>query len=548
MNLREKPFFLTTEEENRVLEKVKSMTTEEKAGQVFCIMATVKAPETEELKSLVKDYHVGGILYRPVPSKWLKEQYEMLDSLTDIPLLKAANLEEGGSGAVSDGTFFSWPMGIAATGDVAYARKLALVCAQEGRAAGVNWTFSPVSDINYTFQNPITNIRTFGADPEKVRTYTLAYMKTLQENGIAACAKHFPGDGVDYRDQHLHPTYNSLPAEDWYETYGKIYQSMIDEGLMSIMAGHIVQPNVAMEVNPDLRFEDCLPGSLCQELLQGVLRKRMGFNGLIATDATIMTGFIQAMPRRKAIPSAIEAGIDMLVFTTDFYDDYRYILDGIKEKTLSMERLDDAVARILAMKTALARPCREPGIDSQRKEEWVRECAVKGITLVKNKADFLPVDKKRFPKIELTLHGADTLAEGGSLLGAWRSRLEEEGFEVTEFVPIQGHPGKPKIMEDCLKIHIANIGAISNNTAVRLYWKQMGAQDSPKYVWEQPGIFVSFANPYHLQDVPRIRTYINCYNNSKVAVDTVIDLLLGRETFEGTSPVDAFCGLPDTRL
>ncbi len=547
MNLREKPFHLTEEEESRVLEKVKTMTAEEKAGQVFCVMATGRSPQ-EELTSLVRDYHVGGILYRPVPTDWLHDQYEKLDALTDIPLLKAANLEEGGSGAVSDGTFFSWPMGIAATNDPEYAEKSALICAQEGRAAGVNWTFSPVADINYEFQNPITHIRTFGSDPEKVKTYTLAYMKTLQENGIAACAKHFPGDGVDFRDQHLHPTYNSLSAEDWYATYGMVYKTMIDEGLMSIMAGHIVQPNVAMDINPDLRFEDCLPGSLCHELLDGVLRRKMNFNGLIATDATIMTGFIQAMPRKKAIPFAIEAGIDMLVFTTSFYDDYHYILDGLADGTLSMQRLDDAVTRVLALKTALAHPVPMPQIDPAQKKQWVRDCAENGITMVKNIADFLPLNKERFPKVELTLLGDDKLGEGGSLLEAWRTRLTKEGFEVSEFVPIDGHPGKPKLQPDCLKIHIANIGAISNNTAVRLYWKQMGAQNEPKYVWEQPGIFVSFANPYHLQDVPRVRTYINCYNNSQAAVDTVIDLLLGRGDFKGTSPVDAFCGLPDTRI
>ena len=128
-------------------------------------------------------------------------------------------------------------------------------------ADGVNWTFSPVADICFNYRNPITNVRTFGSDTDRNLENLRIFTRTIQKYGIAASCKHYPGDGVDHRDQHLHPTYNDLPAAEWFETYGRTYKTLIDEGLMSIMAGHIIQPNVIKYVNPDAGEEDMLPGS-----------------------------------------------------------------------------------------------------------------------------------------------------------------------------------------------------------------------------------------------------------------------------------------------
>lgn len=548
MQLQAKPFYLTEEQERWVHDSLSRMTAEQKVGQLFCIMATQGRPALDELKKLVSDYNVGGILYRPAPMAWLREQYAELDKTAKFPLLKAANLEEGGSGAISDGTLFSWPMGVAATGDIGYAEKLAAVCANEGRSIGVNWTFSPVTDINYNFQNPITNIRTFGNDPNQVLAYCSAYVKTLQESGVAACAKHFPGDGVDFRDQHLHPTYNTLSAEQWYATYGRNYKALIDEGLMSIMVGHIVAPYVAMDINPELTVQDCLPATLSREMLTGVLREKYGFNGLLTSDATIMTGFVQAMERRKAIPYAIEAGLDMLVFNINFYEDYQYMLDGLKQGILSAKRLDEAVTRILAMKSAMSKFSDLTEPDPSNKV-WQTECADKGITLVKNTRNILPLTPEAYPEVELVMLGDDRTGEDEKITEVFSEQMRAAGFRVRMFDAEHGRvTSSGNLSRQHLRIHLANIGAISNNTAVRLFWSMPGASDAPKFINEENDIFISFANPYHLQDVPRVKTYINCYNNSRTAIEQVVNKLLGKSSFQGVSPVDASCGLVDTML
>jgi len=545
VQLSEKPFYLKPEQAEWVKNTLDGMTNEEKVGQLFCVMGQDYTPET--LRGMVEKGKIGGILFRPEPAQSIRDRFAQLDEVAKVPLLKAANLEEGGTGGVSDGTLFGWPMLAAATDDEEIVKKFGRVCAVEGRSAGINWTFSPVCDIDMNYRNPITNVRTYGSERERVQRFARAYMQSVQSCGMAACAKHFPGDGVDYRDQHLHPTYNSLPAVVWDVTYGAIYRDLIDNGLMSIMVGHIVQPYVQMQINPSLSYGDCLPASLSPELLTGVLRERFGFNGVITTDATIMGGFCMAMERRRAIPAAIAAGNDMLVFNTDFEEDYGYLLAGVKDGTVTPERLDEAVTRVLALKAKVCftEPCQEK-IDGAA---WHKEASEKAITLVKNnQPEVFPVTPERYPNIRLIVLGKDEILEGKvSEIGA--DYLRKQGFDVELYRPFEDDlHGTAKLPKDRLTLYLANYEQASNQTTVRINWCVKHALDGPRFLNEEPCVMVSLANPYLLQDAPRVKTYINAYTATRTVIETVIDKLMAGGPFTGTSPVDAFCGLPDTRL
>ena len=546
MSLREKPFYLTEEENDWVDKTLAQLSDREKIGQLFCVMGN--SFPAEELDRLVTEYNIGAVLFRPLPPDTLIESFRRLDAIANIPLLKAANLEAGGDGAIAGGTLYAQPLTTAAANDPRFARELAEVCANEGRSVGINWSFSPVTDINFNYQNPITHIRSFGSDPDTVRDYSLAYIEALQAGGIAACAKHFPGDGVDFRDHHLHPTRNSLSAAEWYGSFGRNYKAMIDAGLLSFMVGHITQPAVQQDINPALEEKDCLPASLSRELLQGVLRERLGFNGLISSDATIMRGFNQVMERSRAIPSAIEAGCDMLVFNVDFYEDYAYMLAGLQNGILSRARLDEAVTRILALKAVTQRN-NELAERDIRNAEKSRACIDRGITLVKDLENALPITPERYPEITLILHGKDKgFGDTVGLSDLVEEKLKREGFRVRRFEKNVTPPMKTEGLEKKqMFLHIANYGADSNNTANRIFWVQPHGQDGPRFINEQTEIFVSFGYPFHLQDVPRIKTFINCYTNSRSAVELAVDKLMGRSKFTGVNPVDPFCGLPDTR-
>ena len=547
INLKENPFFLNDEQAAWVENTLAGLSKEEKAGQLFCVMGGDYSPE--KLREMTAKGKIGGVLFRPVKTgAEIKADFEALDKAAKVPLLKAANLEEGGFGGMSDGTLFGWPMLTAATDNADFAEKFGKVCGSEGASIGINWTFSPVCDINVNFQNPITNVRTFGSDKNRIMEMTKRYVEGVHSCGVAACAKHFPGDGVDYRDQHLHPTVNSLSAKDWHESYGKIYKNLIENGLLSIMVGHIAQPNVSKEENENLSFEESMmPATLNKTLLTDVLRKRYGFNGVITSDATIMGGYTMAKERKKAVPESVMCGCDMLVFSTDFEEDYQYILDALEEGFITEERLDEAVTRILALK---AKVCFDkPDYEETKGAEWHRECADAAITLVKNREpEALPLSLEKYKAVRLIILGKDEIKDG-SLTEIAKSYLEKQGFLVELYEPFADDlHGTAKLPKDRLTLYMANFEQASNQTTIRINWCPKHALDMPRFVNEEPYVFVSLANPYHLQDVPRIKTYINAYTATKDTIELSIDKLMGKSEFRGKSPVDAFCGLADTLL
>lgn len=184
----------------------------------------------EELKNLVEKKHIGGVLYREGRGEEIMESHRILQKYSKIPLLIASNLEMGGTGAAVEGTFYGREMLVAATGNEERAYQLGKVSCAEGAAVGVNWAFAPVVDIDGNFRNPILNVRTFGDDKERIKKMGAAYMRAATEEGVAVSIKHYPGDGVDERDQHLLTSVNSLSCEQWDASYGDIYKTLIEKG------------------------------------------------------------------------------------------------------------------------------------------------------------------------------------------------------------------------------------------------------------------------------------------------------------------------------
>lgn len=547
MDLRKAPFWLNDRQIHWVEATRAGMTVGEMLGQLFVVMGGDYSAEA--LEKMVAQGRIGGILFRPVKTgEEIRRDYAPLDKAAKVPLLKAANLEEGGSGGMCDGTLYGWPMLTAATDDAEEAARFGRVCGEEGRSIGVNITYSPVCDLDLNFRNPITNVRTFGSDKDRVKKMTQAYMEAVQATGMAACAKHFPGDGVDFRDQHLHPSYNTLTAEQWYDSYGEIYRNLIGHGLKSVMVGHIGQPNVAMNADPDLPFEEAMmPATLNETLLKKVLREKLGFNGLITTDATIMAGFTQVMPRRQALPRAIMSGCDMLVFNTDFEEDYRILQEGFQAGELTRERLEEAVTRILALKASVC-TAQLPEVTAPG-GLWHRACADKAITMVKNtQGDKLPMTPQRYPEIRLITLGRDAIQDG-SVREIAKTYLEKNGFRVRIYNwEADDLHGSGDLPQDRLTLYLANYEQWSNQVTIRPSWCPKHALDVPRHVTEEVCVFVSLANPYHLQDVPRIKTYVNAYTATRATIELTLDKLMGKSEFTGINPVDPFCNLPDTRL
>lgn len=557
-DLRAKPFNLSERDIKWVRDTLAGMTLEEKLGQLFCPIATYLSVDK------LLDMHVGGLMYLPMEAQALRQKYVEIQSEAKIPFLLAANTEYGGIGVTTDGTHFAKPMQVAATGDEEQAYRLGLVACAETAAVGGNWSFAPVIDIDRNFLNPITNVRTYGSDPARVLRMARQFLRGAREAGIAVSIKHFPGDGADDRDQHLHITVNSLCAEEWNATYGMLYRELIAQGAQTVMVGHIAQPAWAKKLNPDLsERETYMPASLSKELLHGLLRGECGFNGMIVSDATSMLGFTNAMPRREAVPYSIMCGVDMFLFNVNLEEDYAYMLEGYRGGLLTDERLDEALTRILGLKASLGLHEKQrtgalvpdaSALHTLRCEkhlQWAAECADKGITLAKDTAKLLPVTPQTHPRIALlSMESEGRAGDAGGCATALKQELERLGFRVEEPQDLNPLAPQPPRIEDMkarydLMLYCFNLQTTSNQTSVRLNWKQYPHCIFPWFVREVPTLAVSFANPYHLYDAPEFQTYINAYTQNEYTVRAVAEKLAGLSPFKGISPVDAFCGKPE---
>lgn len=559
INLENKPFYLNQNQINQVYKVFHEMTEDDKIGQIFCPIGNPCSDD--ELETFIDKYKPGAMMFRALDSKKVRHMHEVLQNRSMIPLTLAANLESGGNGICTDGTYFSRQMGIAATNDKQQAYYLGDISGKEANAVGCNWSFAPIVDIDYNFLNPITNIRTYGSNIDTIIQCALEQINALRNNHVIPCIKHFPGDGVDMRDQHLVSSVNDLSVEKWDESYGKIYKKFINEGIETIMVGHMLLPHYVKHFNPSIKDEDILPASMSKEVLTDLLRNELGYNGMIVTDATPMIGYNVALPRSQALPLTIENGCDMILFNKSIDEDYQSIKDGLKNKILSHQRLDEAVLRILATKVKAGLFDQSPRNDisivgCKEHQELSYQCASKAITLVKNKEEILPITPNKYKHIRF-IHLKDKMTGGfkeeGSHLNM-QTLLENEGFdvEVYDYDHLNFYEifetGVSYLKDKCdLVIYLADFDTASNNTVRRIEWIKLMAADAPWFVQDIPTIFISMANPYHLFDVPMVKTYINCYSNNDASLKSVVKKLVGKEQFTGISPVDAFCGKWDTR-
>ncbi len=559
INLKANPFFLSDDDIRWVEETKAAMTTEEKLQQLFFPIGY--SANEGYLQYELLNRHPGGVMFRSGGTEELFGAHTYLQEHTKIPLFLAANLEAGGDGIVAEGTAFGKQMQVAATGDPEQAYRLGKISCAEGQAVGCNYAFAPVVDIDRNYHNPITNVRTYGSDPEMVKQCGLAYMRGAKECGSAVSIKHFPGDGVDETDQHVLTSVNSLSCEAWDATYGDVYRTLIEGGALTVMVGHIAMPAYQKKLNPD-HPDKLIPATLSPELLKGLLRERLGFNGMIITDASPMVGFLCAMDRRMSVPYCIEAGCDMLLFNKDYGEDLDYMKAGYEQGILSENRLDEAVTRILAAKAALKlhekqkngtlAPKREnlAVIGCKQHQAWAKECAEKAVTLVKDTQHLLPISPEKHKRVLFEIMGKCPSEQ--RVAQRFIADMEKEGFTMIPYEEEVFDFSKPMHMETVeefrskydLVIYIGNVENASNKTTARLNWHApFGAGNNiPWFVEIVPTLFISLQNPYHLLDVPMVKTFINAYSNHDGMIDTVVDKLLGRSPFTGTSPVDPFCG------
>lgn len=352
VDLKAMPYYLQEEDIRWVEETIASMTPEEKVGQLFFQLTS--SQEEDALRELAEVYHVGGCRYNPASGEAVRRQNKILQKYAKVPLFIACNTEAGGDGACQDGTYIGAGIKIGATDRTDYARDLGRLANREAAAVGCNMAFSPVCDIVYNWENTEVISRAFGSDPDRVARMSQAYIEGAHENaGFACVAKHFPGNGVDFRDAHLTNHVNPLSVEEWERGFGLVYRTLIENGLEGIMGGHIMLPEYARAIRPDIRDEEMMPATLSYEIMMVLLREKLGFNGMVVTDASHMVAMTDRMTRREMLPLAINAGCDMFLFFNDPKEDFTTMLEAYESGVISEQRMQEALERILGLKAHL---------------------------------------------------------------------------------------------------------------------------------------------------------------------------------------------------
>ncbi len=589
VNLKAIPYCLSDEDIKWVESTIAAMTDEEKVGQLFFQLGA--GTSEEYLKELMEKYHLGGCRYNGMPGKMVQDQNRIFQKYAKIPVFIACNTEAGGDGACADGTFIGSGIKIGATRNVQYAHDLGRMANEQAAAIGCNMAFAPVSDIHMNWENTEVVARSFGNDPERCAEMSKAYMDGLHTiPGFACTAKHFPGNGLDFRDAHLSNNINDLSEEEYMKTFGHVYKTLIDNGLDAIMGGHIMMKTYMQGVKPGITDDELLPATLCPEIMTGLLRDKLGFNGMVVTDASHMVGMTDRMTRKEMLPASINAGCDMFLFFNDPDEDFATMLDAYKTGIISEERMTEALTRILGLKAhmGLHKKAKEdlvPGeeaLSCLSKDEYKEAAAAISkdcLTLVKYKDEgVLPLDPAKTKRVMIVyIKGYDgpmaflmqaAMGQGGAKLNPaekLRDRLIEKGFDAFIYEsPLDKMKKQIAAGErPNLNLYFAGKNAIEDfksgqDVIISLYdvangrpafGLSKGGGEIPWYVYEQDVIGISVNAPTMLADVPMLRTYINAYDSKDHTLDALADALVaGPDAFKGKDPIDSFCGLWDARI
>ncbi len=533
----------------------KKLSLREKIGQVICLnynYSQIINAGNGSIENFLKKYPVGSFflanweLSKNTTKDSLKFKYiEAVTKLTEeskYPLLLVEDFECGLGSSITDYSHLPGEMGLGATNSSELAYTYGEIVAREARSIGINWLLHPVSDLNLNPFNFITNVRAVGDNPNRAIDLLESQVQGMQEQKVAATAKHFPGDGTDLIDQHFTTSKMMLNYDDWLKQHGRVFQSLIDNGVMSIMPGHISFPDYQKEMVSGEK----LPATLSREIMTELLKEKMGFDGVVVSDALNMGGI--AGYYENQIETEIEcfkAGADILIWPQLATIDT--IEARIKSGKISTDRLDDAVHRVWNLKKKLGlfesnyeyiRQLTQEEIEKHKKKSY--EISKRSITQISNKNNLIPLDPQLSKNLLLVVISVDDNLETFEPL---KEKLQNFGF-VTSIQQNLSFFENASNLELIVKEYDKIIFLFYSKPVVP--WGSLSLSgDQALTMWSanmmpyDKIISVSFGDPYkNLIYMPRVWSRINCYNADKNSQTALAEALVGKFKMSGVSPVD----------
>ena len=510
-----------------------SMTVEEKVGQLLMIGFGGTSVNSHSAHWL-RDRRVGGVALFSRNITDLKQTAQFTRELHQlmkgyVPIFLALDQEGGNVVRVKDGAMLlpgNMALGATRSPTLAYVAGQAL--AIDLKLLGFNMNLAPVLDVNSNPDNPVIGIRSYGERPELVGHLGAWYVRGQQEMGVVAVAKHFPGHGDTQSDSHFSMPQIDADLNRLSDLELWPFRRAFRAGLDAVMTAHIALPNVTGD--PEL------PATLSNELLTDILRRRMGFEGVVITDGLEMQGIVKRYGSGRAAVLAILAGADMpmVLWTPKVKEEvYGALVQAVRSGEISQERLDTSVRRILKVKAERGLFNRrlekvdtvvERGNKNPIHDQVASRIAREAVTLVRNHGDLLPLRSVRYRKVLV-------VAPSGPFTRALATQPNVKVMTVPYV------PSRQRRQQDIQRAReLARDADLLVFGVVNRYHVEMArtiTKESP-YV---PSAMISFASPYYLEAVPDVDAYVCTYSYLDVAQAAAARAVLGQAPMTGRLPI-----------
>ena len=509
--------------------------------------------EWGRLMQLVLDDEVGGFIVSVGSPTEIASKVNALQRLSKLPLLMSADYETGvGFRARSayfvpneielgGATNFPLQMALGASRDSALAYQMGRATAREARALGIHVAFGPVLDVNNNPLNPVIAARSIGEDPAVVSRLGVAITRGLEENGVMATGKHFPGHGDTEINSHLALPTVAVSRARLDSVELPPFRAAVKAGIGAMMTFHGILP--ALDSSG-------VPATLSKAVLTGLLRREMGFKGLIFTDAMTMAGVLQQFGSREAVKRAVAAGADVVLMPEDTRAAIDAIVEGVKEGRFSEARLDSSVRALLAFKERLGlHTHRLVNIDSVRVVvadsvhiELARRIAEAGLTLVRDSLQQVPLaPAARAPRVlSIVVAPRGDLAAGPAFTAMLRASYPRLRSEL--LLPTVDRDGGTvqrllAAADSADQVIVASYMIQTSESATSTAPGSLQSLVRGLTARGKSPVLVAFGNPYLLREIPEVGAYLVAWGGSTASQVAAARALAGAVAITGRLPV-----------
>jgi beta-glucosidase-like glycosyl hydrolase len=549
---------------------MKKLTVDQMVGQLlmprfFGVYTSTDSDIYDQLATLVQQAHVGGVIgfggeeavpqvllnptYGPIilgQPLALASMFNRLQSIATVPLLTAADFEWGVGMRIHGATRFPRAMAFGAAGDEQLAVEAGRITAVEGRALGVHVNFAPVADVNNNPRNPVINIRSFGEEPSRVGALTAAWARGIQQGGMLATLKHFPGHGDTAVDSHLGLPVIPHPRERLEQLELPPFRAGIAASAAGVMVAHIELPAIDKTSGP---------ATFSQPVITSLLREQMRFDGLIYTDAMNMDAVVKMGSSGENAVKAVLAGVDVVLDSPDTMDAFRGLKSAVDSGRIARERLEASVRRVLTAKArvglhrsrAISLDAVPQVVGTRRHAALARQVSERSVTLIKDERNSIPL--KLGPSSSVLFlsvldypRGWRIAAPSRALLPALRERWRDvQAIEVSDATT----PNEIAL----IRAMAPRFDAIVAGIFVRVSSGTNRLDLAPQVVSllqdlargsarrNQPFVSAFFGSPYVPLSVSELPAMLLTYDLSDVAEESAVRAIAGEIPLSGKLPI-----------